>query len=57
MSVAVLDQILRGADRAIAEQAPPNTYVRAAFPVVEHFHNFAGNWMGTIDVKLAAATP
>ena len=30
VSVAVLDQILRAVDRAIAEQAPPNIFVRAA---------------------------
>jgi hypothetical protein len=37
VSVGVLDQVLLTADRAIVEKAPPNIFVRAACPVVEHF--------------------
>jgi hypothetical protein len=42
VSVAVRDQILRAADRAIAEQTPPNIFVRTGFPVIDHLHKVGG---------------
>jgi hypothetical protein len=46
VSVAIRDQVLRTADRTVAEQAPPNVFFRTAFPVVEHLHNVRGELDG-----------
>jgi len=53
VSAGVRDQILRAADRTVAKQAPPNIFVRAAFPVFEHlamFNRSTCDWAGDVAV-------